>query len=133
MTANRHAYSSPTFPDESSRLLIFHPQIDQAPFNHDINCPLTWIPWAVREFMGCVHYQGHPINQSTARSHLQLESFWKPCLKFYSSLFFYPGEFLFLSSFFLFSIWIRLSFPNNYAWKEVFAFERLIVLSADKP
>lgn len=88
MTANRHAYSFPTFPDESSRLLIFHPQIDQAPFNHDINCPLTWIPWAVREFTGCVHDQGHPINQSTARSHLQLESFWKPCLKFCSSLFF---------------------------------------------
>lgn len=41
MKANRHAYSSPTSPDESNRLLIFHPQIDQAPFNHDINYPLT--------------------------------------------------------------------------------------------
>lgn len=30
--------------DKSNKLLIFHPQAHWAPFNHDISCPLTWIP-----------------------------------------------------------------------------------------
>lgn len=37
----RHAFHSSCSPDETNRLLIFHPQTDQTPLNHDISCPWT--------------------------------------------------------------------------------------------
>lgn len=127
MKANTTYFPFPSS-DKSNRLLIFHPQADWAPFNHDISCPLTWIPHSDR-----LSISPRPSNQPTPSSTYKRQFLWKSCLKFCSLLFFSPEEFLFLSSFFVFSIWIRLSFPNNYTRKEVFAFERLIVLSADKP
>lgn len=48
--AHQAAFCSSCSPDESNRLLIFHPQTDQTPLTHDIRCPWTSIPplsWAV--------------------------------------------------------------------------------------
>lgn len=83
-------------------------------------------------FKSCQHIPGHSVNQPTARELLEMSLKMMECL-ILCDFFFLQKRFYSYHHFFLFSIWIKLSFPNNYTWKELLGFERLIVLSADKP
>lgn len=130
MKAHQACFLFPHSPGGSNRLLIFHPQTDQTWLNLDISCPWTSIPH-FHELSAQSRPFSQPINSQVASA---VGNVFEDYAKF---------EFFVTSSskrdsipiiiFFLFSIWIKLSFPNNYTWKEVLTFERLIVLSADKP
>lgn len=78
---SRLAFFSSCHPDKSNRLLIFHPQRDQAPlspFSHGISCPLTPIPWPDRSWTTPTLFN-QPVNTQTTT---QLQTSSRPQLRF---------------------------------------------------